>query len=779
MSPEHSRRGITEELSGRSDEALAQLLIARPDLAAPPPRGISVLASRAAAPPSLALAGEQLDLLAVAVTEVVSELVGATDTRHLVTAAEIEQRLAGRATKEEIGTRLGQLCRLALLWPAAPAPGRRKSPGYLAPRAIHTALPWQAGHLTGPLATTPSAEIAARLAAQDDRARELLHALATGSSVGRSRDAAPGADPASPVARLLAADLLARVDDETVELPPQVGVLVRGQPPLDTSVLAPAPLGAAPGRFTAAQVDQAGAGEALELLRHAEQLASVLAAAPAPELRSGGFGIRELRRVAKATGLPVARVGLLLELLGATRLVASGYCDPPGEQPVDDIAYAPTDTYDAWLRKPIERRWLDLVLAWLNLSRQPSRIGTSGESGTVAALSHDDLDAHTVTMRRAILATLHAAQPGHPVTTDELIGALCRRYPRQLRRMTAETVGPVLAEATELGLVAHGALTSVGRAAVAADDPVILSRLTVTEPDAAAIVAAMAACLPEPIDYFLVQADLTVVVPGPLVPDLADQLALVADLESGGAASVYRVTEQSVRRGLDTGLTGTEVAALFTGRSRTPVPQSLTYLIDDAARRHGRLRVGVAGAFVRCEDATQLAEVLQSPAAETLALRALAPTVAISPADLREVVAVLRAAGFAPAGEDSSGALIDLRASGARVPGRPPPSYQQWHRGILTAGQAESVVARMRAADRADEAGPGSVRATDRESTSALIALAVRTGRRLRIGYVDAHGTASRHVVTARGQDGGALIADEDGSELHLLLHRITSTELL
>ena len=44
-------------------------------------------------------------------------------------------------------------------------------------------------------------------------------------------------------------------------------------------------------------------------------------------------------------------------------------------------------------------------------------------------------------------------------------------------------------------------------------------------------------------DSFLAQADLTLMVPGPMTAELAADVALLADLESAGAASVYRVTE--------------------------------------------------------------------------------------------------------------------------------------------------------------------------------------------------------------------------------------------
>jgi hypothetical protein len=85
-----------------------------------------------------------------------------------------------------------------------------------------------------------------------------------------------------------------------------------------------------------------------------------------------------------------------------------------------------------------------------------------------------------------------------------------------------------------------------------------------------------------------------VVVPGPLQRELADELGAVATVESAGAAMVYRVSEQSIRHALDTGRSADALHTFFERSSKTPVPQGLTYLINDVARRHGQLRVGMA-----------------------------------------------------------------------------------------------------------------------------------------------------------------------------------------
>ncbi|EGD54236.1 helicase-associated domain-containing protein [Gordonia neofelifaecis] len=783
MSPDLPLRGLADDLAGRSDDALTALLIARPDLASPPPRGTGVLAQRALSAASVALAGEGLDLLAVAVLEAFLDAADALGERKELLGPvgrdEIVQRIGKRALRADVDARIETLVTRGLLWGTGPAK-RGKYAHWIGGAHLPAALPWRAHNLLGPISGLDPTEIRERIESVDDRPRELLTTLAQGSALGRSRDAAPDADPAAPVPTLLSLGLLARIDEQTVELPPQVGQVLRGEPPLVTRTLREPALTDqdGPGRFDASAVDAAGAGEVLELLRHAGDLIDALGSAPAAMLRSGGLGIRELRRLAKTTALSVTRVGMLVEVLAKQRLLDAGPPDSAQHDYLAEDVFAPTTAVDAWAHQGTDRRWLGMARAWLELPRRPWQIGDTDRDGnTLAALSAELFDATAAASRRMILAPLADAAPAHPVTAESLTAVLGWRHPRQLRRMNLNTVSQTLREATELGLVAHGSLTTAGRLLLAAapDDDAPSDVLT-----------AMTGSLPELIDYFLVQADLTVVVPGPLEPDTADRLRLLADLESGGAASMYRVTDDSVRRALDTGRSSAEISAFLQEHSRTPVPQSMSYLIDDVARRHGTLRAGVASSFIRCDDTATLTEVLRSDAAADLALRALAPTVAVSAAPLRDVIDRLQAAGFAPAGEDSSGALIDLRSRGVRVPARGAASSPAPRRSAIGPGQAQAVVSRMRTADRA--AGPiaataaaSGASAVEGETVSTLIQLALRTGRRLRIGYVDAQGAASRHVLHARSLAAGQLVADEEGGdeELRFPLHRITRVELL
>src|SRR4029453_14851319 len=87
-----------------------------------------------------------------------------------------------------------------------------------------------------------------------------------------------------------------RADGELVELPREVGLLLRR----DTGPLGflrpnpPTPESPVRG---VKSVDSAGAGEVLEVVRNTEQLVEALGAEPPPVLKTGGLGVRDLKRL--------------------------------------------------------------------------------------------------------------------------------------------------------------------------------------------------------------------------------------------------------------------------------------------------------------------------------------------------------------------------------------------------------------------------------------------------------------------------------------------------
>ncbi|MGF2945600.1 helicase-associated domain-containing protein, partial [Mycobacterium sp. Lab-001] len=610
-------------LADLPDERLIRLLRLRPDLAQPPPGSIAALAARAQAHQSVKAATDDLDFLRLAVLDAL--LVLQADSMP-VPSAKLLALIGDRAPQADAIAALDALKERALAW------------GEAAVRVAAdagTALPWHPGQVILEDASRSGEQIADLVENLDPAQREVLDKLLEGSPIGRTRDAAPGAPAERPVPQLLALGLLRRIDAETVILPRHVGQVLRGDRPGPMQLRAPDPVVSA---TTPDDVDAAAAGAVVDLLREVDGVIETLSTAPVPELRSGGLGVRELKRLAKATGIAEPRLGLILEITAAAGLIASGTPDPePTDGPnVDGPYWAPTPAIDRFTASSPAERWHLLAEAWLDLPGRPALIGTrSPDAKPYVALSVSLYSTAAPLDRRLLLGMLAELPAGASVDAVAASAALVWRRPRWARRLQPGPVGDLLSESHTLGLVGRGAISTPGRALLDVDaDPRVA-------------VDAMARALPEPIDHFLVQADLTVVVPGPLKRDLADQLATVATVESAGAAMVYRISEQSIRHALDVGRTRDWMQSFFTQHSKNRVPQGLTYLIDDVARRHGQLRIGMAASFVRCEDPALLAQALAAPAVAGVQLRALAPTVAVSPSPIGDVLAALRTAGFA------------------------------------------------------------------------------------------------------------------------------------
>lgn len=746
---------LADWLRARSDDELVAVLRARPDLATPPPADTTVLATRAGVRSSVARACEDLSSFTLCTLEALVVLDGDETPTSLDEVAEL---LGADVTPERARRAIIELRDRALVWGEDDALS-------IAP-AVRDAVSTFPGGLGRNAEHLTPADARTALDGLDADERRLVGALTEGSPVGRTKDAGqhiPLAQAENPVQRLLAKGLLIRRDNTTVELPRQLALVVRGDHPMG-AVEPEEPLLdlTEHGQTT---VDSTAAGEVLELVRHTESLLDAWNTHPPDVLRSGGVGVRDLRRTSKTIEVSESRLGLLVELAVAAGLIANSEDD--GAQ------WVLTVQADTWLASGPEQRWAALARAWLDLPRVPGLIGARDEKERLLGPLSDDLRRPLAPKdRRRILGVLDELPSGYGVrSAADAAAALAWRAPRKGGNQRDDLVHWTLAEAASLGVVALGALSRAGRALL--DDGTA---------EAAKI---LSDALPEPLDHVLVQADLTVVAPGRLEPDLAADMDLVADVESAGSATVYRISENSVRRALDSGRTTEELHALFRTRSRTPIPQALTYLVDDVARRHGRLRAGTAAAFVRCDDPVLLSEVLANPKITELELRRIAPTVLISPLPLAEVVDTLRTHGLAPVAEGPDGQVLDLRASGRRIRGKSRPASPA-PTSSPSEDQLAELIREVRTGDRAGAARRGSAVSPERgrpsaTATLALLRDAAAQQRSVWVGFVDSHGVASQRIVEPVRVGGGVLQGHDQGTgELgHFPLHRITSVAVV
>ncbi|MGW7755019.1 helicase C-terminal domain-containing protein [Streptomyces violaceusniger] len=722
------------------------------------------------------------------------------------------------------------------------------SPGRLQELLAGAGLPPTHDPVTAVAALAELFQDRARMAALLDGAPAGAAGVLSKLTWGPPYGEASVASPTPPVGWLLDRGLLLPSGPRNVVLPREVALHLRhGRAHRAPEPLAP-PLSPAAEHDPQA-VDNTAAGQTFTALATVEELLGQWETAGPPVLRAGGLSVRDLKRAAVALDVAEPVAAFWIELAYAAGLVASD-----GET---DERYAPTPAYDDWLRLPAEERWARLAAAWLPATRTAGLVGGRDNRGRTLAALGPDLDRSPAPeVRRRVLELLATLPPGAAATPDVVLTRLRWERPTSHRGApasagaapgasspsgsAASAVSPIgsipsaasptredlrsrlarwaVAEAEMLGITGRGALSSHGRALLERhpDEPPA-ARSDIASAHAARLLAPL---LPEPLDHVLLQADLTAVAPGPLERPLAETLGILADVESKGGATVYRFTPESVRRALDAGRTADDVHTFLAAHSRTPVPQPLTYLVNDVARKHGRLRIGTASAYLRCDDDALLAEILADRRSAGLRLRRLAPTVLAAQAPPDTLLEGLRAMGYAPAAESAEGDVLVSRPEAQRTPPRTPPVPVPEGPPVADAGLLGAAVRAIRAGDLAataphkpaaasgagsgPDAGTGSgagsrsgggagsrpgsgarsgaatggdrLPRTTSADTLATMQAAALTGSNVWIGYVNANGAATQRVIAPVRVEGGFVTAyDHTADEVRTYpLHRIT-----
>jgi hypothetical protein len=381
--------------------------------------------------------------------------------------------------------------------------------------------------------------------------------------------------------------------------------------------------------------EREAAAAATETLAAVTAVVEVLGSGPVPLLKTGGLGVRELRRIAKSSGQDEDRTRLTVELLAAGGLTEAS-----------EAGLTPITAYDEFAAEEPADRLLGLVDDWLTMPACP--LAPADDTATAArALYWDEQEEFTLSaLRVLILRTVVGAVPeGRAVDPGALLARLAWQGPiitDQADEDLPRYVTGIWREAHRLGLLAHGTPTGLCRGRMSDDDGTTRRHAE--------------AMLPRSRDSVLLQNDLTAVVTGTPSASLLALLDSAATPESRSGAWTWRFSPGSVRAAFDAGHTAEDLLTRITevaegGR----VPQTLAYLIDDVARRYGRIQVRPTGCCLCSDDETLLTEILNTRSLKALALVRLAPTVIASGRPAAETLAALRAAGYTPAGLRADG----------------------------------------------------------------------------------------------------------------------------
>jgi hypothetical protein len=399
------------------------------------------------------------------------------------------------------------------------------------------------------------------------------------------------------------------------------GVIFRGweatPPPVTTRPLPAVPSGVSS--------NNGGAGDAAAVLSAVQALLDEWTHRPPRPIQKGGAGVRDLRKVAKAIGVD-ERHGQFLYALA----VEAGLLE------YRDGHLVPSQQAERWQRTPSPEQWVTLFEAWASagLWREPQGLVPIDQASQTAGLERH---------RASVLEILAEFPPGEGAEPASVARLLWWRRPMQTR--SADAMQEFVAGVGEaLGWLGTGA----GLPLVALLDPGRSALADPSWPDS----PGAASLFPEPVTTVTVQPDLTVLVPGRPTARLSESLARFAELQASSPARIYRISEASLRAALDDGMPAEKIVEVLEEHSRSPLPQSVRYLIEDVGRRHGRLVAGRGGLFVRSEDPSIVAAVVADRRLAPLHPRALAPTVAVfGEQDLDKLLKALRAAGYMPVAE--------------------------------------------------------------------------------------------------------------------------------
>lgn len=755
-------RSTEDWLRRLSDAELTELLTARPDVLMPAPPDFATLARRldSAATVRRAVAGRTAFELQILHAAWALETAAPTKpaSTGLADPDTLAAFLGGPATADDVDRAARHLSATGLL--------RRSEHGFRLGPTTADALGRYPGGL-GASTGLAKEDVMARLATSNDTELALLRRLVPGPPIGSAPPGSPGHATAEA---LVDRGLLTPLADGTVALPREVALALRGPQPLGPAVADPPPLAITQHR--PGTVDGAAGGRALAAHDTAVKLLTALGENGLPALKSGGIGIVAVRRLARDLDVEIPIVALYLELLHALGMIA-----PALTRGHAAATWLPTQIADTFLAGAPQSGWALIASAWLDLRRDASRVGEHDAADKViGALSVQSDWRRGPADRRRVLRQILSLGVDQSASRDSIVARLHFAAPMANPATLTALTQSVLDEATELGVVAFDAMSTPGRAILAGEIE-----------DVAGVLESI---LPRPVESVMVQADMTIIAPGRLTPSLAAALAEVADVESAGSATVYRLSEASVRRALDAGATSAELHRLLTQHSSTPVPQSVTYLIDDVARRHGVLRAGAVGSVLHSDDASLVAQAVAAVGAAGLPIRTLAPTVAVSGVDLETLMEALRAAGLDAAPEDARGEALSLAAPPRRTRAAIPSRIAYTEPSAPTEAQLDAMIRRMRAADRslgrsagdvAQDGAPWSA-ASGPMATGDIVSLlreAAHARRAVWVRYADAEGGTSARVVEPIVVSGGTMVAYDKlrDAPRTFVLSRISSAE--
>lgn len=326
---------------------------------------------------------------------------------------------------------------------------------------------------------------------------------------------------------------------------------------------------------------------------------------PVKAVRRAGSEAAVPARLAELVTDAAIDIGLLIPVDVAAEKKGRGRPAPPKVHWVLD-----PERFDEWTALSPGARWLCVVKSWLQGSGNDRwLIGTAGA-------------------RLAAISALAMLPDGEGVGAAEFDDWMHEHH-------AVWTYGgaDVVGDLALLGVIGSGPVVGLGRAgramlgqrASATTTPDALDEELAGEPS------------------FVVQPDHTIIAPAAVPVDVLEVLVRIAEVDSAGAAVVWRISTDQLARSADE-LDAPSVLEFLDAHSSVPVPDNVARLIRDHLVSAGATTIQPIASLVRCADPTMLSTATAVKAAQ---LQLVAPGIAVSALDPAKVRDALRAKGVA------------------------------------------------------------------------------------------------------------------------------------
>ena len=266
-------------------------------------------------------------------------------------------------------------------------------------------------------------------------------------------------------------------------------------------------------------------------------------------------------------------------------------------------------------------------------------------------------------------------------------------------------------------------------------------------------------------DRIIVQADLSVIAPGPLTLEVEKKLRTFLDADKVGLASHFRMSALSLSYALETGLDVDQIRLTLVDLSGKNLPQPVEYLLADVAKRFGRLRVVAddsgASSFIEVHEPALAVELANDLRLRSLSLRQIEPLRLFTKFSSDVAYYTLRENGHLAVRVTAKGKIVS------------PEKITFGVQAVSPVNAIEVTLAKLRAAD-------SSAGSSDDDTKLRQVQLAIKNKANIRVVYVGRDGGEYEFVLEPIGLANGRLRGRDRKADIErtLPLANITTLEL-